>query len=109
MSQHYLVELKIQCGEFEKHTHKVVWADDPDSAGDYAIYCESHDSRRLDWADGGAYDLGGEFHYSVRHTHPLLEYDADLIGRFLPKLTINWKDLEEDAGNYLEWDQNGRP
>lgn len=64
----YIVKLKIISGEFEKQGITLVRADNSLEASKQALVNECHDtleSGRIGFADGGVYDVGGEFYYSV--------------------------------------------
>jgi hypothetical protein len=67
----YMVNLNIRIGEYEKGANHAVRANSEDEAVRSAIELEAHDE--LDWSDGGAYDLGGEFHYSARGVQQISE------------------------------------
>jgi hypothetical protein len=67
----YMVNLDIRIGEYEKGANHAVRANSEEEAVRSAIELEAHDE--LDWSDGGAYDLGGEFHYSARGVQQISE------------------------------------
>lgn len=75
----FLVKLDIRAGEYEKTSICLVEAETAERAGDYAIHGEAHDPESLDWSCGGAYDLGGEFHYSVSSTTELNAVEAKVF------------------------------
>ena len=64
----YLVKLKLQIGEYEKSSVSLVDAATSSIAIEQALQGECHgaiEDGTAHWSDGGIFDLGGEFHYSV--------------------------------------------
>lgn len=98
---HYLVSLKIRTGEYEKSSKQLICAPNSSAAGDYAMYCESHDPDSLEWSSkhNCVADMGWQFAYSV--------ISADLVNPSdLPALrkhfNVSRYDLSElqSCGNY---------
>ncbi|WP_422451924.1 hypothetical protein [Endozoicomonas sp. ALC066] len=104
---HYIVTVRTRMGEITKTTDLLVRAEDEEAAGDFAVYCEAHDPENLDWAEGGAYDLGGEFHLSARNIRRVSKYDFDILERYLVSLN-HYAPYIEESGNYLKWVEGGR-
>ena len=66
----FIITLNLQAGEYEKTSITLVKGINEQEAMQEALLAECHcteDDGGLDWADGGVYDLHGEFHYSVRN------------------------------------------
>ncbi|MGE4843326.1 MULTISPECIES: hypothetical protein [Buttiauxella] len=78
---HFMVVLKIQAGEYIKSTQSLIAADDEASAVRIAIEGEAHGD--LDWDDNGAYDLGGEFHYSMKRVKRVLPEHLDILHAYI--------------------------
>lgn len=80
----YFIELKIQAGEYEKSTSKVVNADTEEEAKHNALLGECHyDEKDLFWDDRGVYDCGGEFHYSVQFCEEIPEKDWETLSIYM--------------------------
>ena len=73
----FLVELKIQAGEYEKSCLKLENAETKEEAGKMAILGECHGEP--EWTDTGAADLGWEFHYSVYNCKEVLPEHVSIL------------------------------
>ena len=76
----FVVKLIIRSGVAEKISTSLVNADNEVSAGEIAIENEAHDT--LDWGDGGAYDLGGDYFYCVYDVKPISTADYNVIKKY---------------------------
>lgn len=97
----FLVKLDIRAGEYEKTAMTLIEAENAVLAGDYAIHGEAHGPEVLDWDDRGAYDLGGEFHYSVSSTHELNAVESEVFRDHLCVYPCSEDELKK-SGNWSE-------
>lgn len=80
----YYVDVKIIAGEYEKSCSSLREADTEEEAKRYALLGESHDDEEdLEWSDGGVYDCGGEFHYSVKHCKLVAPEDVPVLSKYM--------------------------
>ncbi|CAL9976763.1 hypothetical protein VPHK449_0019 [Vibrio phage K449] len=97
----FLVTLTIQAGEYEKSAITLVEAETKELAVDFAIHGEAHSPESLDWDANGAYDLGGEFYYSVRSAAELNAAETEVFNNHLDVYPCSKEELAK-AGNWLE-------
>jgi len=80
----YYVVLKIAAGEYEKSSESLRQAENEEDAKYAALVGESHDDEEdLEWADGGVYDCGGEFHYKVRSCRLVAPEDVAVMEKYM--------------------------
>ncbi len=80
----YYVVLKIAAGEYEKASDSLCQAENEDEAERNALLGECHDDAEdLEWADGGVYDCGGEFHYKVRSCELVAPEDVTVLKKYM--------------------------
>lgn len=80
----YYVEVKIIAGEYAKSCASLREADTEEEAKRFALLGESHyDEEDLEWADGGVYDCGGEFHYSVNYCKLVAPEDVAVLEKYM--------------------------
>lgn len=79
----FCVKLNIQAGEYRKSAIHLVMAASEADAGKRALLNECHDEDSAEWADGGLYDLGGEFCYSVKSVNQVPPEHVELLRQYL--------------------------
>ena len=95
----YLVYVQILTGGFEKGVRRIVRAELPEQAVDYAIMAESHSPETLEWDEHGALDMGGEFYYRSRGYQKVAEEDLPILGQYFNWFRCDPDELAE-CGNY---------
>ncbi len=80
----YYIDVKIISGEYELTNSTLREADNEEEAKRSALLGECHwDEGYVQWADGGVYDCGGEFHYSVRTCKEVTPEDAEVMAKYM--------------------------
>ena len=98
----YLIDLLIQCGEYEKTSKTLITAKDADQAQDYAIFLEAHDPDNLEWSYNYAEDIGGEFAYRYNGIEEVPPSDVEVLSKYMEHWQASYSDLK-NAGNWLEF------
>lgn len=84
MEKFYVVMIVIHVNGYEKIVPHLVTAKNPREAGREAIIRECHDDPEdLEWMDGGAYDLGGEFYYEILSIQEVMKGDEEVLRVYL--------------------------
>ncbi len=85
---HYMVELKLQIGEYEKTAKTLVVASNETDAGKYALALECHGNAEL--IDGNeASDMGGEMLYSVSKVTKLPKSHVNVLKKHFNVFTYS--------------------
>ena len=80
--QHYVITLIVQAGEYQKLITHLITARTIWKAEKAAIENEAHDD--LEWTSASsAYDLNGEFHYSIQATKICSSEDFQVLKKYL--------------------------
>lgn len=69
----FLVDLKLQIGEYEKSTMHLIESETREQAMLQAMADESHGEANMDSCDGVWWDMGGEMAYCVRKCEPITD------------------------------------
>lgn len=75
----FLVDLKLQIGEYEKNNVHLIDAETKQQAMLQALANESHGNANLDTDDGIWWDMGGEMAYCVRRCEPVADETAKAL------------------------------
>ena len=100
----FFITLTVITGLFEKNTQQLIKAPDAKTAGDYAIYCEAHDPKGLDWVDHprGVVDMSYQFLYAVSSVKEVPEQEIEVLKQYIPVHEYDSEELE-GSGNYLKY------
>jgi len=77
----FLVKLTLHIGEYEKQSVLLVTAENADLAGQYALFCESHNPDNLEWDEhlDQVTDMGGAMIYSIRSCREIQYFQAQVL------------------------------
>lgn len=80
----FLVDVKIQTGEYEKNVQSLVFSETQEDAKKEALLGQCHGDIGNDseWVEGGIADMHWEFHYSVSSFREVAPEDVGVLKKY---------------------------